>query len=52
MNAAKVVMGDVKADRSGVMGELFGEAIRQPGEALLAHAEREVLTLNVARADL
>lgn len=49
---AKVVVGHVQADGCGVMGELLGETVGQPGEPPLSHAEREILEKTPASAQL
>ena len=48
MSAAQIVMRDIQRDRCNVIIQLFREAISQPSEPALAHAQRKVLPLNIA----
>ena len=52
MDAAEIVVGEVKAVRGPQVLPLLAEAVRQPREAAHLHANREVLALHVAGANL
>jgi hypothetical protein len=52
VNAAKVVVSEVKAIRGPEVLPLFREAIRQPRQAPHLHSDREVLALHMAGANL
>jgi hypothetical protein len=47
MNPDEVVVHVVDRERCDVILDLFGERVCQPGEAAIAHADSEVLTLNI-----
>jgi hypothetical protein len=52
MNPDKAVMHVVDRQRRGVIIDLLGESVRQPGESPVVHPDREVLALYVGRADV
>ena len=51
VNPGEVVVHEVEADRVRVVLDLLGEAVGQAREASHSHPHREVLTLDVGRAD-
>ena len=51
VNAAKVVIGEVQADRGPVVLKLLTEAVGQPRESANLHSHREVLAFNNRCAD-
>ena len=52
MHPHEVVKREVERQRVGVVLSLLRERVRQPREAAHRHPHREVLPLNVARADV
>ncbi len=52
VNAAHIVVRNVQGDGSTVVQVGLAEAVRKPREPALRHAQREVLALNVGRADM
>ena len=51
MAAAEVVVGEPQHERGAMVLKLFAEGVRESREAPGAHADREVLSLDVAGAD-
>jgi hypothetical protein len=49
VNAAKIVVHEVKGDRVLVVLNLFRETIREPGESTHAHAHRKILAFYKTR---
>ena len=52
MDAAEIVIGEVNSVGSPEVFTLFREGVREPREAAHGHANREVLALHVAGANL
>ena len=52
VNAAVVVVHEVQRDGMTVVLQLLGKAVCQPRKPPHPHAHREVLALNVRRADV
>ena len=50
VNPAEVVVGEVQAVRGPQILPLLAERVRQPSESPHSHANREVLTLDIAGA--
>lgn len=51
MRATQIVERDIKGDGRKVAIDLFREAVAKPRKPLRSHAEREILPLNIGRAD-
>ena len=52
MNSAEIVVGEVQRDSSFQVRQLFAESICEPCQPAKLHPHREVLALNVRRADM
>lgn len=52
VNPAEIIIGEVKAVRGPQVVPFLAERVRQPGETAHGHADREVLALHMAGANL
>ena len=52
MNTNEIIVHEMDRDRMSVVLDLFREGVCQPGKPPDRHPHREVLALNVRRADV
>ena len=52
MDANEVVDHEVQGEHGDVVLDLLGEGVGEPGEPPVPHPNRQVLTLDVGRADV
>src|SRR5438876_13908 len=52
MNTAEIIEREVQSNSGFQMRQLFAESICEPSQSAKLHPHREILTLNVGRADM
>src|SRR5947207_82506 len=52
MHAAEIVIREVQGNGSFQVRQFFAESVRQPCQSAKLHPHREILALNVRRADM